>query len=86
MLACRILTKKELTASEIILADALLLQFCRTQRLYGTEVITPNMHLHCHIRSCVEDYGPSHGFWLFAFERYNGILGLTTTVALRCNC
>ncbi len=33
------------------------------------------MHMHCHIRSCIEDYGPSHGFWLFAFERYNGILG-----------
>ena len=33
------------------------------------------MHLHSHLRSCIEDYGPLHGFWLYAFERYNGILG-----------
>ena len=43
--------------------------------MYGTHIITPNMHMHCHLRSCVEDYGPLHGFWLFAFEHYNGILG-----------
>lgn len=45
--------------------------------MYGTHIITPNMHMHCHLRSCVEDYGPLHGFWLFAFERYKGILGKT---------
>ena len=33
------------------------------------------MHMHCHLRSCMEDYGPLHNFWIFAFERYNGILG-----------
>ena len=32
------------------------------------------MHLHCHIRQCVEDYGPVYNFWLFSYERYNGIL------------
>ena len=24
---------------------------------------------------CIIDYGPLHGFWLYAFERYNGLLG-----------
>ena len=33
------------------------------------------MHLHCHLRSCIVDYGPFHGFWCYAFERINGILG-----------
>lgn len=37
------------------------------------------MHLHCHLKSCIEDYGPLHGFWLYAFERYNGILGSAPT-------
>lgn len=32
------------------------------------------MHIACHIRECIEDYGPIHGFWLFSFERYNGLL------------
>ena len=37
------------------------------------------MHLHCHLRERVEDYGPVYSFWCSAFERYNGILGSTTT-------
>ena len=28
-----------------------------------------------HLKSVVEDYGPVFGYWLFSFERYNGILG-----------
>lgn len=30
----------------------------------------------CHLHECVLDYGPLNHFWLFAFERFNGILGL----------
>lgn len=76
VLACRILCSRQLTKEKILLADALLLQFCRrTQRLYGPKSITPNMHMHCHLRECIFAYGPLHGFWLFSFERYNGLLG-----------
>ena len=76
VLASRLLSKASLSTTELLLADALLLQFCRRcVNLYGEEVGTPNMHLHAHIRECVEDYGPTPGFWLFAFERYNGMLG-----------
>ena len=42
---------------------------------YGTHVVTPNMHLHGHMKDVVLDYGPVQEFWLFSFERYNGILG-----------
>ena len=52
------------------------MQFCkRMERIFGRQCITPNMHMHGHLRSCMLDYGPLHGFWLYAFERYNGILG-----------
>ena len=34
-----------------------------------------NLHLHNHLKDCVLDYGPSHTFWCFSFERLNGILG-----------
>ena len=52
------------------------MKFCQTvENLYGPSVITPNMHLHCHLCECVLDYGPVYGFWCFSFERYNGILG-----------
>lgn len=43
--------------------------------LYGRDCITPNIHMHAHLASCVRVYSPLHGFWLFSFERYNGILG-----------
>lgn len=49
--------------------------FCRRiEHMYGKEVITPNIHMHAHLRECLLDYGPAHVFWLFSFERYNGIL------------
>lgn len=37
--------------------------------------MTPNMHLHGHLTECVQDYGPTFGFWLYSFERYNEMLG-----------
>jgi len=42
--------------------------------MYGPESITPNMHMHAHLRECMQDFGPVHVFWLFSFERFNGIL------------
>lgn len=75
VLASRILTQMQITTTELQLADALLLRFCnRAQRMYGCEIITPNMHMHGHLKDCVLDYGPIHNFWCFSFERYNGIL------------
>ena len=76
VLACRILCCRQITKEHILLADALLMQFCRrTQRLYGPQSVTPNMNMHCHIKNCILDYGPVHGFWFFSFKRYNGLLG-----------
>lgn len=65
----------KISDAEIKLADAFLLQFCcKVEKLYGKDIITPNMHLHCHIKQSLFDYGPIHNFWLFSYERYNGIL------------
>ena len=73
ILGCRVLLSNTLSLSNIKLGDALLLQFCRrVQSIFGESIITPNMHLHCHLRQCMEDYGPLHTFWLFSFETYNG--------------
>lgn len=61
-------------------ADKYLLQFCRTfGALFGSEACTPNMHLHLHLKDSILDYGPVYAFWLFSFERYNGVLGNYTT-------
>lgn len=75
VLACRILCKRKLTRIEISLFDALLIKFCkRVQDIYGESAITPNMHVHGHLKEIVEGFGPVYAFWLFAYERYNGIL------------
>ena len=76
VLACRIICSRVITQTDIRMADMLFVEFCRTfERLYGEERVTPNMHLHGHICECVSDFGPIYSFWLFSFERYNGILG-----------
>ena len=86
VLASRILCQMSVTKDEIELADNLLLKFCRqVESLYGKSVIKPNMHLHCHLKQCLLDYGPVHTFWLFAYERYNGILDPTTIVQSKFN-
>ena len=64
-----------LFGDDITIADAFLLRFCkRTVQLYGSEAITPNMHMHCHLASCIREFGSIHSFWLLPFERYNRIL------------
>ena len=78
--ACRILCRHSPTITEITLADSLLLQFCkRLERIYGESVITPNMHLHGHLRDVILDYGSVQEYWCSSFERYNGILGKQPT-------
>ena len=60
--------------------QSLLINFCRTfKRVYGSSYCTPNLHLHCHLHECINDFWPANAFWLFACERLNGILGSVST-------
>ena len=76
VLACQYITMRVISRQDVVLAHELIRQFCMLfEKLYGKHKVTPNMHLHCHLKECILDYGPIYSFWLFAFERYNGILG-----------
>ena len=76
VLASRLLCQQQISITDLKLADSLLLNFCkRVECLYGEDVISPNMHLHCHLSDVLLDFGPVQEFWLFSFECYNGILG-----------
>ena len=76
VLACRLICKQSLSFTDIGLIDALLMKFClRVEQLYGKDVISPNMHMHGHLRDVIKDFGPIQEFWLYSFERFNGILG-----------
>ena len=76
VMACRILCKQSLSRHDVNIADILLMSFCKkVEMVYGSSTITPNMHLHSHLKDVILDFGPAQEFWLFSFERYNGILG-----------
>lgn len=80
VMACRLLAVPALSQSDLKKTDMLLLKFCNQfEKLYGKKSVRINMHLHCHLKECVEDYGPVYSFWCFAFERYNGVLGSIAT-------
>ena len=75
VLACRYLCRT-ITMQDLNSADFLLLKFCKQfEQIYGKKAVTPNMHLHCHLKEVILDHGPVYSFWCFGFERYNGIMG-----------
>ena len=70
--ACHIMCLRRITSGELAELDQLLLKFCKSfQHIYGRELCTPNLHLHCHLSECISDFGPAHVFWLFGCERLN---------------
>ena len=70
--ACRVLTAPVITSKSLSETHSSVMQFCKKlESMYGQLEVTPNMHLHSH-----QLYnGPLHNFWLFSFERFNGLLG-----------
>ena len=80
VLACHIMCSRAISHVGVSKMDGHLMKFCKTvERLFGSKACTPNLHLHGHLFECYEDYGPGDAFWLFAFERLNGILGAVST-------
>ena len=74
--ACSIYISRLLRLTAAEEANERMVAFCKMfQRLHGEKACTMNMHLHMHLKECIVDYGATNGFWLYAFERYNGILG-----------
>jgi len=74
--ACKIYSSSVVSLTEIDKAyDFMCKFFMAAEQLYGPRFLIINSHLHLHLSSCYKDYGPWYGFWLFSFERYNGLLG-----------
>ena len=68
--------RRTITRDQIEEADTYIMMFCnRFRDLYHQRACTINMHLHGHLMECIKNYGPVYSFWLFAFERLNGIMG-----------
>ena len=75
VLACRLICKPCISLTEVQKADFLFLKFCKDyEKLYGSLAITPNMHLHTHLKECIIDFGLVPAFWCLAYERFNGLI------------
>ena len=73
--ACHLLCRRVISLEELKEADTLLETFCmKFEQYYGKKYCNMNLHLHGHLQSCILDHGPVYSFWLFAFERLNGIM------------
>lgn len=73
--ACYLVCRREISVEEVEEADGYLDLFCKKfEVLYSKKYCTINLHLHGHLKSCILDHGPVYSFWLFAFERLNGIM------------
>lgn len=74
--ACRLLLKSSLTQEEIEEVHSLLLKFnTEFKTLYPDKTLTINNHLHGHLKKTIEDFSVPHAYWLFGFERFNGVFG-----------
>ena len=72
---CLLTCKSTVSRQEILNAHNIIIEFCTAfHELYGADVCTPNLHMACHLKDSMLDYGPLPAFWCFSFERYNGIL------------
>ena len=76
VMGCTLFCSPIITQTRAELGHSYIVKFGKeVEMLYGKDKVTPNMHLQTHILDCILDYGPVYSFWLFSFERYNGIMG-----------
>ncbi|KAF6741021.1 hypothetical protein DFP72DRAFT_995748 [Ephemerocybe angulata] len=70
--AIKYATKRSTTEESItIVDDHLQLYLKGLVELFSRDVLTVNHHLSLHLPAFLRRLGPVHGWWTFAFERYN---------------
>lgn len=68
-------TKRSISETDINIVEENIRDYLKTLvELYGSEGLRPNHHLLLHLGMFLRRLGPVHGWWTFAFERYNGII------------
>ncbi|KAF5380388.1 hypothetical protein D9615_004710 [Tricholomella constricta] len=69
----RLLATRTITLSQARLGQEFLVQFCHACLGLGISLVI-NHHLSTHFFDMIRRFGPIYGWWLFAFERFNGML------------
>ena len=66
--SCHMLLKPTISIKEIDDAHNLLVLFVeKFAELFGKEHVTPNIHVHLHLKNCLKEFGPVYRFWCFFF-------------------
>lgn len=74
-LASRLLDERVTDEDAISDMEYHLDQYCNLYcKMYGPLALKCNHHLSRHLGGFMRDYGVTAGFWLFNFERYNGVI------------
>ncbi|KAM6493648.1 hypothetical protein JOM56_010009 [Amanita muscaria] len=76
--AVRLLSNRRITMGQAKAGHEYLVQYCRRLLMLKCP-LTINHHLCMHLASMVKRFGPVYGWWLFPFERYNGMLKRVNT-------
>jgi hypothetical protein len=68
MLSTKVISMDQAKAGQMYLAN-----YCQRMILLGAP-LTINHHIAMHFSSMIKIFGPIYSWWLFAFERFNGML------------
>lgn len=71
--ACRILTSWTITPADIQRAQTYLQLYCQGLLQMGVS-LKPNHHFSMHYQQFFHAFGPAYAWWLFSYERFNGLL------------
>ncbi|KAF8595016.1 hypothetical protein BDV93DRAFT_576770 [Ceratobasidium sp. AG-I] len=71
--ASRLFTSWSVTLDDVSHAQRLLQQYCQGLLRLGVK-LQPNHHWSMHYERYFRLYGPAYAWWLFAYERFNGLL------------
>ncbi|RDX45606.1 hypothetical protein OH76DRAFT_1357452 [Lentinus brumalis] len=72
-------TRRTMDPKRIRKFDSYMLRYLTTLReLFGHRLV-PNHHMSLHLWECLSLFGPVHAWWVFPFERYNGLLANLNT-------
>lgn len=71
--AVRLLATKTISMHQARAGQEYLSMYCKAMLRLGVD-LTPNHHLAMHFEAMIKRLGPVYGWWLFAFERFNGML------------
>jgi len=71
--AVRILSSRQISMAQARIGQDFLSQYCRALKVLRIHT-TINHHLAMHYVKFIKLFRPVYGWWLFAFERFNGML------------